>query len=242
MKRRAFLGSAAVLGAGAAIDRALGAGGAAPAQAAAAPAVAAKPIPFEGAHQAGILTPAPAHAIFAAFDSIAASKAELAAAVQLLSDRARRLTGGYEPLLGAAGEGPTPDSGILGPRAAADGLTVTIAFGASLFDRRYGLAAHRPRALKPMTTFPDDALVAEESHGDLLVQLCANSAQTLLNALRDLMRATRGSLAPRWKIEGFLPASKEPGAPRNLLGFKDGTANPDAHDPRLMDSLIWAGG
>jgi deferrochelatase/peroxidase EfeB len=242
MKRRAFLGSAAVLGAGAAIDRALGAGGAAPAQAAAAPAVAAKPIPFEGAHQAGILTPAPAHAIFAAFDSIAASKAELAAAVQLLSDRARRLTGGYEPLLGAAGEGPTPDSGILGPRAAADGLTVTIAFGASLFDRRYGLAAHRPRALKPMTTFPDDALVAEESHGDLLVQLCANSEQALLNALRDLMRATRGSLAPRWKIEGFLPASKEPGAPRNLLGFKDGTANPDAHDPRLMDSLIWAGG
>ena len=242
MRRRAFLGSAAVLGAGAAIDRALGAGGAAPAQAAAAPAVAANPILFEGAHQAGILTPAPAHAIFAAFDSIAASKAELAAAVQLLSDRARRLTGGYEPLLGAAGEGPTPDSGILGPRAAADGLTVTIAFGASLFDRRCGLAAHRPRALKPMTTFPDDALVAEESHGDLLVQLCANSEQTLLNALRDLMRATRGSLAPRWKIEGFLPASKEPGAPRNLLGFKDGTANPDAHDPRLMDSLIWAGG
>ena len=116
-----------------------------------------------------------------------------------------------------------------------DGLTVTIAFGASLFDSRYGLAARKPRALKPMTTFPDDALVAEECHGDLLVQLCANSEQTLLNALRDLMRATRGSLAPRWKIEGFLPVSKEPGKPRNLLGFKDGTANPDTADRGLMD-------
>jgi deferrochelatase/peroxidase EfeB len=242
MRRRAFLGSAAALGAGAAIDRVLGAGGAAPAQAADAPVVAATPIPFEGAHQAGILTPAPAHAIFAAFDAIAPSKAELATAVQTLSDRARRLTGGHEALLGAAGEGPTPDSGILGPRVAADGLTVTIAFGASLFDRRYGLTAYKPRALKPMTTFPDDALVAEECHGDLLVQLCANSEQTLLNALRDLMRATRGALAPRWKIEGFLAGSKEPGAPRNLLGFKDGTANPDTRDPRLMDSLIWAGG
>ena len=93
-----------------------------------------------------------------------------------------------------------------------------------------------------MTTFPDDALVGDECHGDLLVQLCANSEMTVLNALRDLMRATRGSLAPRWKIEGFLPVSKEPGAPRNLLGFKDGTANPDTTDVRLMDSLIWAGG
>jgi deferrochelatase/peroxidase EfeB len=241
MKRRAFLGGAAALGAGAAIDRAIGAGGgAAAAQAAGAPAAAAPPIAFEGAHQAGILTPAPPHAIFAAFDAIAPSRAELATALEALSDRARRLTKGYDALLGAPGEGPTPDSGILGPRVTPDGLTVTIAFGASLFDSRYGLAAHKPRALKPMTTFPDDALVAEECHGDLLVQLCANGEQTLLNALRDLMRATRGSLAPRWKIEGFLPVSRESGNPRNLLGFKDGTANPDTRDRRLMESLIWA--
>jgi deferrochelatase/peroxidase EfeB len=241
MKRRAFLGSAAALGAGAAIDRVIGrGGGAASAQAADAPVVAAKPIAFEGAQQAGILTPAPPHAIFAAFDAIAPSRAELATALEALSDRARQLTKGYDALLGAPGEGPTPDSGILGPHVTPDGLTVTIAFGASLFDHRYGLAARKPRALKPMTIFPDDALLAEECHGDLLVQLCANSEQTLLNALRDLMRATRGSLAPRWKIEGFLPVSREPGKPRNLLGFKDGTANPDTRDRRLMESLIWA--
>ena len=241
MRRRAFLGSAAALGAGAAIDRVIGAGGgAAAAQAAGAPAAAAPPIAFEGAQQAGILTPAPPHAIFAAFDAIAPSRAELATALEALSDRARRLTKGYDALLGAPGEGPTPDSGILGPRVTPDGLTVTIAFGASLFDSRYGLAAHKPRGLKPMTIFPDDALVAEECHGDLLVQLCANSEQTLLNALRDLMRATRGSLAPRWKIEGFLPVSREPGKPRNLLGFKDGTANPEIRDRRLMDALVWA--
>jgi deferrochelatase/peroxidase EfeB len=240
MRRRAFLGGAAALGAGAALDRVTGAGGAAAAQGAGARAGAPARIAFEGVHQAGILTPAPPHAIFAAFDAIAPSRAELATAVQALSDRARRLTRGYDALLGAPGEGPTPDSGILGPRVAPDGLTVTIAFGASLFDSRYGLAPHKPRALKAMTTFPDDALVAEECHGDLLVQLCANSEQTLLNALRDLMRATRGSLAPRWKIEGFLPVSRESGAPRNLLGFKDGTANPDTRDRRLMDALVWA--
>jgi deferrochelatase/peroxidase EfeB len=240
MKRRAFLGSAAALGAGVAIDRVIGPrGGAAPAQAADATAPA-KPIPFEGEHQAGILDPAPPHAIFATFDSIAPSRAELADALAALSDRARRLTQGYDALLGAPGEGPTPDSGILGPRVTPDGLTVTIGFGASLFDDRYGLAARKPRALKPMTTFPDDDLVAAECHGDVMVQLCANSEQTLLNALRDLMRATRGSLAARWKIDGFRAVTKEPGAPRNLLGFKDGTANPDTSDRRLMDAVVWA--
>jgi deferrochelatase/peroxidase EfeB len=238
VKRRAFLCGAAALGAGAAIDRVVGPREqAASAQTAARGAAAA--VPFEGAHQAGIVTPSPKHAIFAAFDSIAPSRAELSAALQALSDRARRLTRGYDALLGAPGEGPTPDSGILGPKAAPDDLTVTIALGASLFDDRYGLAARKPRHLKPMTTFRDDALVAEECHGDVMLQLCANGEQTLLNALRDLMRATRGALAGRWKIEGFLPQPRESGSPRNLLGFKDGTANPSVADAAEMDRVVW---
>ncbi len=242
MKRRAFLGSAAALGAGVALDRTIGGGERTAAALAKQGSPQATAIPFEGAHQAGILDPAPPHAIFAVFDAIAPSRAELAAALQALSERARRLTAGYHALLGAPEEGPTPDSGILGPRAAPDGLTVTIGFGASLFDDRYGLAARKPRVLKPMTTFPDDALVTEECHGDVMVQLCANSEQTLLNALRDLMRATRGALAGRWKIEGFLPVSPEPGAPRNLLGFKDGTANPDTARRGDMDRYVWVAG
>jgi deferrochelatase/peroxidase EfeB len=238
VRRRAFLSGAAGLGAGVALDRTL------PGTARAEQALDATPpadrlIPFEGAHQAGITNPAPEHAIFAAFDAVAPSRAELAETLQALSDRARRLTRGYDALLGAPGEGPTPDSGILGPKVAPDGLTVTIALGASLFDDRYGLAARKPAKLKPMTVFPDDALVAEETHGDLLVQLCAHSEQTLLNALRDIMRATRGGLAGRWKVEGFLPEARDKGAPRNLLGFKDGTANPNIANTGEMDRYVW---
>ncbi len=240
MRRRDLLATAgAALGAGAAAGYGAAAATGAPAGAAAATDALARRVAFEGAHQAGVLEPRPRQALFAAFDAIAPSRAELAEAVRALSERARRLTGEHVALLGAPGEGPTPDSGVLGPRVPPDALTVTIGLGASLFDGRYGLAARRPAGLKPMPAFPDDQLVGAETHGDLLVQLCAGTQETLLNALRDLMRATRGSLAVRWKIEGFLPARREAGAGRNLLGFKDGTANPPTADAALMDRLLW---
>jgi deferrochelatase/peroxidase EfeB len=245
MKRRQFLAGGAALGAGAAIDRLAGGGHGttATARAAAAPDAAAalhERFAFEGVHQAGVLTPRQAHAIVVAFDAITESPAQLAEGLRRLSLRGRALSTGYDALLGAPGEGPTPDSGVLGPRVTPDGLTVTIGVGASLFDDRYGLAARRPPGLKPMPSFPDDALVPAETHGDVLLQLCANSEDKLLHALRDLMRSTRGVLAARWKVEGFLPPpSRSPGAGRNLLGFKDGTANPDVADARLMDRLVW---
>ncbi|HWI73888.1 MAG TPA: Dyp-type peroxidase [Baekduia sp.] len=246
--RRQFLTGGAALGAGVAIDRL--AGGNVTARAAeggpdAGAAAAAQRFAFEGARQAGVLTPRQPYAIHVAFDAITSSPAELAEGLRQLSVRARQLTQGYDALLGSPGDGPTPDSGVMGSKVQPDGLTVTIGLGASLFDDRYGLARRKPAGLKPMPTFPDDALVAAETHGDVLLQLCGNGEDGLLHALRDLMRATRGALAPRWKVEGFLPpASRGPGAGRNLLGFKDGTANPDTGDARLMNRLVFddAGG
>ncbi|HMJ34205.1 MAG TPA: Dyp-type peroxidase [Baekduia sp.] len=253
LRRRQFLTGGAALGAGVALDRLAGRPGAA-ATANARDTSVTGPGPatdrqrrfaFDGPRQAGVLTERQPYAIVVAFDAITASPAELAEGMRELSVRARALTTGYDALLGAPSDGPTPDSGVLGSKVTPGGLTVTIGVGASLFDGRYGLAARKPAGLKPMPVFPDDALVDAETHGDVLLQLCGDAADGLLHALRDLMRATRGVLAARWKVEGFLPPpSRSPGAGRNLLGFKDGTANPDTGDAGLMDRLVWdeAGG
>ena len=52
-------------------------------------------------------------------------------------------------------------------------------------------------------------------------------------------------LAVRWKMDGFLPPHtvKTLGKDtvRNMLGFKDGTANLDAHDGALMDRRVGLG-
>lgn len=198
---------------------------------------------FNGPYQAGILTPRQAHATFAALDSFAPDRNTLAQALQALSNRARRLTvGGPVPLLEV--DAPPADSGILGPINTPDSLTVTIAFGASLFDGRYGLASLRPRELTQMPSFPNDVLDPARSHGDVLVQICAGQPDTVVHTLRELLRTARGSLQLRWVQDGFQTANRGPSPhnnPRNLFAFRDGTANPDTTDPGLMRQLVWAG-
>ncbi len=199
--------------------------------------------PFSGTHQAGILTPKPACATFVALDSFAPDQKTLAEALQALSNRARELAiGGPVPLLEI--DAPPADSGILGPDNTPDALTVTIALGASLFDGRYGLSALKPRELRTMPTFPHDQLDPTRSHGDVLVQICAQHRDTVVHTLRELLRTVRGTLQQRWAIDGFTSASRGPtpqNNTRNLFAFRDGTANPDATDQALMNELVWVG-
>ncbi|HEX3811303.1 MAG TPA: iron uptake transporter deferrochelatase/peroxidase subunit [Mycobacteriales bacterium] len=233
--RRRFL-QGAVLGGGLV---AAGATGAAAGTARAAEGQPAPVEPFEGTHQAGILAPTAAHAAFVSFDVTAANRSELRELLQTLTEQGRILTTGGTP----ADPGPASppvDNGVLGPSAPPDGLTVSVGLGASLFNSRFGLTARKPARLTPMKTFPNDNLDPDRCHGDLLLQLRANSQDAVLHALRQIARNTRGGMQIRWRADGFASKPRPAGAPRNLLGFKDGTANPAISQASVQQQLIWS--
>jgi deferrochelatase/peroxidase EfeB len=196
-------------------------------------------VPFHGTHQAGILRPPSRATAVVAFNTTAQGKAELTELFQTVTDRARFLTaGGTPPPVGIGG--PPSDSGVLGPTVVPDGLTVTFGVGSTLFDDRYGLARLRPAHLTPMKAFPDDDLDPAQTDGDLIVQLSAGSTDTVLHALRDIARNTRGGMQINWRIDGFSSPARPSGTvPRNLLGFMDGVANPSVTSAPQMDSLAW---
>lgn len=200
---------------------------------------------FYGQHQAGIITPQPAAALFASFDVLASDKADLTRLMKALTDRIAFLMKGGE-VVGVDDKFPPADSGLMGKTVFPDNLTMTVGLGASLFDNRFGLQNERPKHLTPMAQFPNDALDEEMCHGDLLIQICSNTAETNIHALRDILKHTPDLLSLRWKIDGFLPPHtvKKLGRDtvRNLLGFKDGTANLNARDETLMDKVVWTQG
>ncbi|MDH6212842.1 deferrochelatase/peroxidase EfeB [Streptomyces pseudovenezuelae] len=233
--RRRFLRGAALAGAG------LAAGGAASPTAATGTGTDTSAVAsFHGTHQQSATAKPRRCTVFTSFDVTAENRTELADLLRTLTDRARLLTAGGTPdPVGVTG--PPADSGILGAQLPSGALAVTVGAGASLFDDRFGLGKSKPRRLTAMPVFPDDDLKSEWCHGDLSLHLHADDTGTVLHALRDMARHTRGGMQVRWRMDGFTSPPRASGTPRNLLGFKDGTANPDTDSAREMGRLVWVG-
>ncbi|HFF1654202.1 TPA: iron uptake transporter deferrochelatase/peroxidase subunit [Providencia rettgeri] len=203
-----------------------------------------KTINYLGQHQAGVLTPEQKNASFIAFNITTTKFDELQTVFSLLSQRIAYLTQPQQAPSTTNDKMPPAESGILGTHLQPDSLTVTVALGNSLFDSRFGLDKIKPKQLVEMASFPNDRLEAKWCGGDIMLQICANSQESVIYALRDILRHISPYSFPLWKIDGFLPSRDidNHSTPINLFGFKDGTGNASADDAALMNELIWISG
>ncbi|GAA1481588.1 iron uptake transporter deferrochelatase/peroxidase subunit [Gordonia sinesedis] len=214
-------------------------------------------VPFRGERQAGIITAAQDRLHFASFDVITGNRDDLVAMLKKWTAAAERMTRGEqtEPD-GAVGLGPyvppTDTGEALGLSPA--NLTLTIGFGPGLFGPsaadparpdRFGLASRKPPALDDLPAFAAERLDPARSYGDICIQACADDPQVAVHAIRNLARLGLGVVAVRWSQLGFGRTSsttQSQETPRNMFGFKDGTANLRAEDTDLLNRWVWVAG
>jgi len=198
---------------------------------------------WRGPRQAGVLTERTEYAMVAAFDVV---DDDLPRLLEDLTGRIAELTQGWPDRLDSLDNAALPpsDTGELGyDRRTGGRLTLTIGFGASLFDDRFGLGQHKPGALKPMPAFSGDNLTDRKTHGDIVVLAQSDHAMISHHAIRDVMRRTKGRLEGRWAQAGFQRVDPDKGgrpgesAVRGLIGFPDGSQNVE----RSQDELVFTG-
>jgi len=206
-------------------------------------------VPFRGDRQAGIITEAQDRMHFATFDVTTDSRSDLVEMLREWTHMAERMTTGQEAFAnGAVGLNPyapptdTGEALDLPPSQ----LTLTVGFGPSLFSKdghdRFGIADQRPGPLRELPKFPNETMDPARSGGDICVQACANDPQVAVHAIRNLARVAFGTAAVRYSQLGFGRTSsttRDQATPRNLFGFKDGTANLKSDETDKLNKSVW---
>ncbi len=200
--------------------------------------------PFYGEHQAGIVTPAQDRLAFASFNVLeGTTRGELHDLLTDWSSAAQRMTKGQ--LVGDSSDLDQPplDTGeAVG--SPVGGLTITLGYGPSLFDRRFGLASKKPSLLTDLPALPGDNLDSAYVGGDICIQACSDDPLVAFHAVRNLARIGLGVVDYNWMELGFgrtSTTSATQATPRNLLGFKDGTRNIKSQQTDLLDDYVWVG-
>jgi deferrochelatase/peroxidase EfeB len=241
LSRRTLLGGFGLAGAGMALGAgAVGAvGGASAAGADTAPS---QTYPFYGEHQAGIVTPAQDRLVFASMNMVeGTTRSDLRALLHDWTTAAERMTAGR--LVGEDTDllDPPLDTGeAIG--SPVSGLTVTIGYGPSLFDGRFGLSAKKPSRLVDLPALPNEDLDPDYVGGNICIQACSGDPLVAFHAVRNLARLGLGVVSYNWMELGFgrtSTTSTNEATPRNLLGFKDGTRNIKAQQSDLLDDYVW---
>lgn len=206
-------------------------------------------VPFRGQHQAGIVTEAQDRMHFATFDVTTNSRDDVIAMLADWTEMAERMTQGKEAFPnGATGQNPYSPPSDTGEALGlpASQLTLTIGFGPSFFIKdgkdRFGIAEKKPAELVDLPKFMNEQIDPARSGGDIVVQACSNDPQVAVHAIRNLARIGFGTVAVRYSQLGFGRTSsttRGQTTPRNLFGFKDGTANLRSDETDKLKNFVW---
>ena len=163
-------------------------------------------VAFHGAHQAGITTDIQDRLAFAAFDITTTRREDLQKRLMTWTAAAAAMSvGAMVPGDSHTDHMPPADTGEAVGLPPAQ-LTVTVGFGPSLFDERFGLAPRRPAALAELPPLPGEILDPARSGGDIGIQACANDPQVAFHAVRTWLVCG----AARWSPGGPNLASAAP--------------------------------
>ena len=193
-------------------------------------------ISFYGEHQAGITTPMQKNIYFVVLDLHSTDKEEVIQMFKDWTDYSSKLVDGE--LVKKDGSNALLPPSDTGETVGLNPYRLTLTFGVSAdFLKKMGLEKKRPKEFRDLPPFPKEQLQEKYTGGDIVIQACADDEQVAFHAVRNLVRKARNTITMKWSQSGFAAIGDRMSTPRNLFGFKDGTAN--ATKEKDFDKVIW---
>lgn len=194
-------------------------------------------ISFYGKHQAGITTPMQKNIYFVVLDLRTTDKNELIQLFKDWTDYSQKLVNGE--LVKKDGSNALLPPSDTGETVGLNPYRLTLTFGVSAsFLTKLGLEKKSPKLFRDLPAFPKEQLREQYTGGDIVIQACADDEQVAFHAVRNLIRKGRNKVTMKWSQSGFAAIGDRMETPRNLFGFKDGTANVTTE--KDFDKVVWA--
>lgn len=193
-------------------------------------------INFYGEHQAGITTPMQKNIYFVILDLHTTDRETI---MQMFKDwtvySEKLVNGELVKKDGVNALLPPTDTG---ETVGLNSYRLTLTFGVSVsFLKKMGLEDKKPKEFRDMPPFPKEQLKEKYTGGDIVIQACADDEQVAFHAVRNLVRKARNAVTMKWSQAGFAAIGDRMSTPRNLFGFKDGTAN--VTKEKDFDKVVW---
>lgn len=193
-------------------------------------------IPFYGKCQSGITTPIQRQVYFAVLDLATEDLETIRGIFKSWTTYIARMMQGelVEAYKSNTMLPPTDTGEAVG--MGTERLTITVGISPTFLDK-LKLSSKKLPELEDLPKFARDQLQEAFTGGDICIQACAEDAQVAFHAVRNLLRKGREHLTLKWSQTGYAAITSQGSTPRNLFGFKDGTANVTSQDD--FDRVIW---